>query len=286
MQRLVKSPEDCTGGCGKRYKRYKAPGCLSAVNPVPSPEERRAMNTVLPLFAGILSLVFAGFLLARFAGRKGAHLLFWTFGMLLYAVGGLCEAYNGAFGWSPIAFRLWYLCGAFLAAAWLGQGTLAFLGRRAWWVAALTGLLALGSAYAAIRVFTAQLDPALVAAGAPLTGRVIRGTGVRTLTPFFNVYGTLALVGGAAWSAVRFARTRLLPHRVLGNVLIAIGALLPALGGSFSRLGVETILYASELLGAILMFIGFLVSTRSAPGDAASGGGPQRPRPSSPPPGT
>jgi hypothetical protein len=185
--------------------------------------------------------------------------------MLLYAVGGLCEAYNGAFGWNDLAFRLWYACGAFLAAAWLGQGTLFLLGRRAWWVAALAGMLALASAYAVVRVFAAQLDPTLVAQGGPLTGRVIVGKGVRTLTPFFNVYGTLALVGGAVWSALMFARKRVLPHRVAGNILIAVGALMPAIGGSFSRLGLENILYASELLGAILMFIGFLFSTRLGP---------------------
>ncbi len=230
------------------------------------------MNTVLPLISGILSVVFACLLAARFAARKGAHQLIWGFGMLLYAVGGLCEAYNGAFGWNALAFRLWYICGAFLAAAWLGQGTLFFLWRRAWWVTVLAVLLTLGSAYAIFKVFSATLDPTLVAQGAPLTGRVIVGKGVRTLTPFFNSYGTLALVGGAVWSAVAFARKRVLPNRVAGNVLIVVGALMPAIGGSFSRLGVDSILYASELLGAILMFIGFLFNTRpgAEKADAAS----------------
>jgi hypothetical protein len=220
------------------------------------------LNTVLPFISGILSIVFAGFLLARFATRKGAHLLVWSFGMLLYAVGGLCEAYFSAFGWNDLAFRLWYICGAFLSAAWLGQGTLFLIGRRAWWVFALAGLLALGSAYAVVRMFGAVLDPAILTPGAPLTGKVITSGGVRTLTPIFNSFGTLALVGGAVWSAILFARKRVLVHRVAGNVLIAVGALMPALGGSFSRFGLGSILYGSELLGAILMFIGFLLSTK------------------------
>jgi hypothetical protein len=227
------------------------------------------MNTVLPLVSGLLSIVFAGLLLARFAARKGAHLLIWSLGMLLYAVGGLCEAYNGAFGWNALAFRLWYICGAFLAAAWLGQGTIALLGRRAWWVTALVVVLALCSVYAIVKVFTASLDPTLVGQGAPLTGRVIVGKGVRSLTPFFNSYGTLALVGGAVWSAIAFARKRVLPNRVVGNVLIAVGALMPAIGGSFSYLGMESLLYGSELLGAVLLFIGFLVSTRPGTGEAS-----------------
>ena len=186
--------------------------------------------------------------------------------MLLYSIGGFCEAFNGAFGWNELAFRLWYICGAFLSAAWLGQGTLFLLARRRWWVAALAGLLALGSAYAVMRVFTAHLDPSLVAQGAQLTGRVITSAGVRSLTPFFNIYGTLALVGGALWSAVLFLRTRKLPNRAAGNILIAVGALLPAIGGSFSRLGLESLLYASELLGSLLMFFGFLLASRKTAG--------------------
>ena len=220
------------------------------------------MNTILSLISGILSVVFAGFLIVRFAAHKGVHLLVWSLGMLLYAVGGLCEAYTGAFGWNDTAFRLWYLCGAFLSAAWLGQGTLFLLGRRAWWVTVLAGILALGSVYAVVQLFGATVDQALVVTGAPLTGKVIVSMGVRSLTPFFNSYGTLALVGGAIYSAIVFARKRVLPNRVTGNILIAVGALMPAIGGSFSRFGSGSILYASELLGALLMFVGFLYSGR------------------------
>jgi divalent metal cation (Fe/Co/Zn/Cd) transporter len=131
------------------------------------------------------------------------------------------------------------------------------LARRRWWAHALAGILIVGSLYAALRVATAQLDPSIVAAGRQLTGRVIVSPGVRTLTPVFNIYGTLALVGGAAWSAWLYFRTRALPRRVIGNILIAVGALLPAIGGSFSRFGLDALLSASELLGVLLIFAGF-----------------------------
>ena len=85
--------------------------------------------------------------------------------------------------------------------------------------------------------------------------------GVRALTPFFNVYGTLALVGGAAWSAWIFWRKRVLLHRTIGSLFIALGAILPAFGGTFSRMGIPGALYISELLGAVLMFIGFWRAT-------------------------
>jgi hypothetical protein len=47
-------------------------------------------------------------------------------------------------------------------------------------------------------------------------------------------------------------------HRTIGNIFIAVGAILPAFGGAFSRIGLSGALYVSELLGAVLMFIGFI----------------------------
>ena len=94
--------------------------------------------------------------------------------------------------------------------------------------------------------------------GSELSGRAIVTPGIRLLTPFFNFYGTVALVGGAVWSAWIFWRKRILLHRVLGNVLIAAGAILPAFGGTLSRLGLGSALYISEFLGAVLIFLGYL----------------------------
>ncbi len=217
--------------------------------------------TLLPFISSIVSFVFAFFVLKRYLVRRGPHLLLWGIGMVFYGIGGFCEAYYGAFGWNPLIFRLWYLFGAVLVAAWLGQGTVYLLVERKW-ANRLMVLLALGSLYGMIRVFGAELDPSLmtggVHTGSELSGRAIVTPGVRTLTPFFNLYGTVALVGGAAWSAWIFWRKRILLHRTIGNILIAIGAILPAFGGTFSRLGISGALYVSELLGAVLMFIGFL----------------------------
>jgi hypothetical protein len=56
-----------------------------------------------------------------------------------------------------------------------------------------------------------------------------------------------------------------LSNRMYGNILIAAGALSPALGGSFIRLGLSDWLYLSELIGAALMFAGFIVATSEAP---------------------
>jgi len=235
-----------------------------------------AINIWLPFTSCVISFIFAFFVFKRYLVRKGPHLLLWGIGLVFYGIGGFCEAYYGAFGWNPLVFRLWYLCGAILVAAWLGQGTVYLLANRKW-ANGLMVLLALGSLYGLIRVFSAQLDPSLmttsVHTGSELSGHAIVTPGVRTLTPFFNLYGTVTLVGGAAWSAWIFWRKRILLHRTIGNILIALGAILPAFGGTFSRFGVPGTLYLGELLGAVLMFIGFIRATTpmgSTPPEAAS----------------
>jgi len=222
------------------------------------------LNSFLPFVSFIVSFVFAFFVFKRYVVRKGLHLLLWGIGMVFYGIGGGCEAAYIVAGWHPLIFRLWYLFGAILVAAWLGQGTVYLLVRRR--IAhVLMIVLGLASLFAAVQVFNAQLDPARMTSslhtGSELSGQAIVSPGVRVLTPFFNSYGTLTLVGGAIWSAIIFWRKRILLHRVIGNVFIAVGAILPAFGGTFSRFGIYGGLYWSELLGAVLMFIGFLRAT-------------------------
>jgi hypothetical protein len=222
------------------------------------------LNTFLPFLSSAVSFIFAFFVFRRYARKKGEHLLLWGIGMIFYGIGGFCEGFYGAFGWNPLIYRLWYLFGAILVAAWLGQGTVYLLAKKKW-ANALMAILLIGSLYGAYKVFSAELDPSLLTSsvhtGSELSGHAIVSGGVRSLTPIFNLYGTAFLVGGAAYSAWIFFRKRVLLHRTIGNILIAVGAIAPAFGGSFSRMGIPAALYIGELLGAILMFIGFRRAT-------------------------
>jgi hypothetical protein len=221
------------------------------------------VTSYLPFLSSLISIIFAYFVLKRYAEKKGAHTLLWGIGMIFYGIGGFCEGYYGFFGWNELVFRLWYLLGAILVAAWLGQGTVYLLAKKPWPIT--MGLLILGSIWGTYKVFSAQLDPSLLTTslhtGSELSGHAIVTDGVRGLTPLFNIYGTVTLVGGAIWSAWIFYRKRVLLHRTLGNILIAAGALAPAFGGAGSRFGIPAALYIGELVGAILMFIGFWRAT-------------------------
>jgi uncharacterized membrane protein YfcA len=72
-----------------------------------------------------------------------------------------------------------------------------------------------------------------------------------------NLYAVVFLIGGAIWSAWRYWRRGDASSRVLGNILIAVGAILPGIGGGFARAGVIEVLYVAELVGLLLIWAGY-----------------------------
>ena len=90
-----------------------------------------------------------------------------------------------------------------------------------------------------------------------LSGRVLTWPWVRGISPFINIYALLFLVGGAVVSAVRYARRTDTRQRALANWCIALGALLPGIGGSFTRFGDVEVLYVTAFLGLCLIAAGY-----------------------------
>ena len=80
---------------------------------------------------------------------------------------------------------------------------------------------------------------------------------VRLFSPFINTYAFIFLVGGAVLSAWRFRSHAALKHRFIGNVFIAVGALLPGIGGMATRMGHTEVLYVMELIGLMLIWAGY-----------------------------
>ncbi len=220
----------------------------------------------LSILTTIVTFTFAAAVFRRFSVRRGPHLLLWGIGLVLYGIGALMEVIS-LFSFNTIALKLWYLTGAMLTAAWLGQGTVNLLVRRKSITLSLNILLALVSVLAVVLVFLAPItsSAASFSTNQPLSAQyrdiLIRSSMIVLLTILLNTYGTITLVGGAIYSAYIFWRKHILLHRMIGNILIAVGAILPAVGGTFIKVGLADYLYLSELLGAILMFIGFLQAT-------------------------
>lgn len=172
----------------------------------------------------------------------------------MYTVGALAEFLTGIVGVTPVVYRIWYLSGAIFTAAYLGLGTVYLLVRQRFAHIIMLVLL-IASIYAVIKVFVVDIDLShlryLSSSAMPQS--------VRILTPFFNTFGTIALIGGAIYSAWVYWRQRHMPYRVLSNIMIAIGAMMPALGGIIMRYGgSQSVFYILELAGILVIFGGFL----------------------------
>jgi hypothetical protein len=220
----------------------------------------------LPFISTLVTFAFATAVFIRYLRRRGPHLLIWTIGLVFYGLGTLAEVLL-AFFFSGLVLKLWYLSGAMLTAAWLGQGSVHLLVRKRGVAWTLTGILAAISLLAATLVLFAQLTPEASsydvsqAISSQYKDILTRGGATIALTIILNIYGTLTLVGGAIYSAVIFFRKHVLVNRMIGNVLIAVGAMAPAMAGSFVKMGLVDGLYLSELVGVVLMYIGFIQAT-------------------------
>lgn len=211
--------------------------------------------------------VFTAYVLQRYYVRRKLHFLFWGLGLAMFTIGSFAEAYF-AIAWNRWVFFSWYLFGAALTAAWIGQGTVYLLVRNRT-AHIFSAVLISASIFTAILLLTTlpELNEEIFSTAEPISEQyrdmmppTSDGGQVRLTTPFFNIYGLITLVGGALYSTFLFWRKRVLPNRVIGNVLIAAGALVIAFASTLTRLGSGSYLYLGELLAAILMFSGFLMA--------------------------
>jgi hypothetical protein len=218
----------------------------------------------IPILTTFFSIVFSVLVFKRYREKgKGAHLLWWATGILFYGMGTLTESYVTLFRWNQTIFRAWYISGALLGGMPLAQGTVYLLLRRrtANW---MTLIVLPVIVTAAIFVMWTPLNYAVVETNR-LSGKVISWQWVRLFSPFINTYAFVFLVGGAALSAYRFKKSLATYHRFVGNVFIAIGALLPGIGGTFTRFGYTEVLYVTEFVGIVLIFIGYKYNISSTP---------------------
>ncbi|NIM51600.1 MAG: hypothetical protein GTN62_12295 [Gemmatimonadales bacterium] len=216
----------------------------------------------IPIATTMLALAFAVVVFNRYRERRtGPHLQWWAAGILLYGVGTGMEAAVTVFGWQDAVFRAWYISGALLGGAPLAQGTVyLLLARRT--ANRLALVLVSIVAVAAVCVLLVPVNEALVEPYR-LTGRVMEWRWVRFFSPFINTYAFIFLVGGAVLSAIRYREHADTYHRFVGNVLIAAGALLPGIGGTATRFGYTEVLYVTEFVGLVLIWMGYRWNVRA-----------------------
>jgi hypothetical protein len=216
----------------------------------------------------VVSAAFTIIVAAQWLSRRRTHSLLWAWALLVWTVAVAAEtaaALNGA--WTPPTYRIYYAFGALMVAAWLGAGSLHLsasprLARGfTWFVAAL-------SVVGGILIFTYPIDPALLSQTDALgfvDVKVFPFIPVRIFVVIGNILGSLAFIGAALLSIWRFRRRHDVPQaRVTGVALIAVGGLIAAMAHSLGALGGPGLFRISELAAIILIFSGYLLSTRRA----------------------
>lgn len=214
----------------------------------------------LPVAATVVAAVFC-WRTWRAAQTGGGALRVWSIALLQFAVAAGALAWGIGFGWTPAAYRIFYLFGAVLNVAWLALGTVWLVGGRG--VGAVArGVLIGVSLYAATLVLLRPFEPgaaAVLAASDIPAAREVMPPDVRLLSRLFSIGGSVVLLGGLLWSLIR-------RRNALGLVFLAVGVVVVGVGSEFARAGRVAPFSFALAAGIALMYLGFVRTTAARPG--------------------
>lgn len=219
----------------------------------------------------LVSSGFASFVLSRYLEQGGGHFFFWGVGVFFYMLAVFSEILLQFF-FGQIFVHLWYLSGAILTAAWLGQGSLHFIASTHWATRVTSRVLVTASILAAIFITYLKVDIAGYN-GEPIAlvyQKVLpRPLWLKILTVSFNVYGTLLLVFAFLWVSFQFFfKNKKENEKPLAKIsfkpwlafsIFTAGTMIPAVGSALVKKGLVEFLSLSEFLGAVFMLLGYLL---------------------------
>ncbi len=211
----------------------------------------------IPILTTVFSIYFFNEIFAHYRKRRTKYLLWWALGVLTFGLGTLAESINVLLGWSPINLKYWYIVGALLGGFPLAQGSVYLLMNRKFAnisAFVIVSIIIIGSVF--IILTPISLPDAF---DGKLTGKVFSWEWVRYFSPLINLYAFIFLVGGAIYSAIKYYKMGIREAPFRGNIFIAIGGLLPGIGGSFTRFGYVEVLYVTEFLGLLLIYFGYKI---------------------------
>ncbi len=227
------------------------------------------MDTALAFVAAVLASGFAADLWRSQLKRSRFHALAWAMAMSMFAIATWTLAWGLGRGWTDSSFRVFYYLGAVVNIPVLALGSVALVrGERA-----ARRLIVPLIAFFALAAWSTMVAPAVgvieqlgVPEGSAVFQRgMIDAVGVppipspRTFAAIAGGLGTITIVGLAIYSIVRRGGGR---YARWGNVLIILGTLAPAFGGSLTALGEGSAFAVSLLIGAALLWAGYRVASR------------------------
>lgn len=220
---------------------------------------------IFPLAATLIAGVFAVLLFRQWGARRRLSQLAWAIAMVQFALASLLVAAGVSGGWDPTLYRGFWLFGAVLNVPWLALGSVALISKPLVSRIAL-GLVSILSVYGIVAIMGASPDASLLSGepGIP-RGSEVWGAGASALSlaRLYSISAWLVVVGIAVWSSTRRGERRPTPDRIRGNVLIAAGTSLVAIGGfALGRVGRGEAFSVTLALGIAVMFTGFLFASR------------------------
>jgi hypothetical protein len=216
----------------------------------------------LAFVATAVATLFAQATAVRWSRSKAPYQGAWTFALALFALASAALATGASTGWDEGTFRVFYLLGAILNVPWLALGTVYLLAGRKpgdrvrYALLVFTGL--------AVGVMLATPIHGTIAPDKIPVGKEHLDALPRALAGIGSGVGALVVFGGAAWSAVRFARRRASGTGGLaaGNALIALGTLVLSSGGLLQGvIGQDESFVISLAVGISVIYAGFVVAS-------------------------
>ena len=210
---------------------------------------------VLPVLSALIAFGCVALIVRDALRRPSPDRITWIVAFAMFGIAAAAEAIGDTAGWNAPLARTYYLTGAVLVVGFLALGQLYLLaGNRIGKVA--PGVALLITAVSVSTVWSAPIDHARLSEDG--WDAIERTTGLSILAISINSIGTLILLGGLGYSAIRFKRSGQHRNRMIGCLLIALGTLVVAMGGTLTRFGSEQYLYIAMSIGIAMIFGGYV----------------------------
>ena len=215
------------------------------------------IESVMPLVAGAVALVISLVLARMYVQRRRIHHLLWSIGMMLWAVSDFTQLYAIVAAWT-VPIYLIYFFGSIMLAGFLGAGTLYLVfpkSRISYWYMwfNVVSAVALAVVLVASPIKTSALQAAVAGAN-PISSPIANG-----IAAVVNIPALFTFAGGALYSFVRTKK--------IYALLITIGALIPAFGGTLATVAIPQLLPFTDFFGILFLGVGFYLSFKAKPAE-------------------
>lgn len=216
-------------------------------------------DSISGVVATLIALAFSLSTFERYLERKRPHELAWSVALLMFAIASGALAVGASASWTSPTFRTFYLFGGVTNVPFLATGTVYLLLGRRWGNIAFF-VVSLYAVFAAGVIITARFQAPLPRHVLAQAAKVLPGL-PEVLAGLGSGLGSIVLIGGAIYSAIKIRRGRV----VIANSLIALGTLVTGASGLMNSVFDKMTAFSVSLsIGIAIIFAGFLIAADSA----------------------